>query len=121
MPIPAFIGHCGFLSIVVSILLSFDPQLDVQVGCGVGNTTFPILQSNPKAFVHASDFSPTAIQCLKCHEEYNDKKIQAFVADITSDKLTTWVSEQSVDICTMIFVLSAISPDKMEQANCRSL
>ena len=90
------------------------------MGCGVGNTTFPILQTNLNAFIHACDFSPTAIQCLKRHKQYNDKEVQAFVADITSDKLAAWVSEESVDICTMIFVLSAISPDKMEQASCRS-
>lgn len=49
------------------------------------------------------------------HEEYSDKHIHAFVADITSDRLSDSVPEASVDICTMIFVLSALSPDKMEQ------
>ncbi len=84
----------------------------------MGNTTFPILRIKPKAFVYACDFSPTAIQCLIHHEDYSSDRVLAFVADITSDRLIGSVPKGAVDICTMVFVLSAISPDKMEQASC---
>ena len=39
--------------------------------------------------------------------------MHAFVADITSDDLKADVPVGSVDICTMVFVLSAITPAKM--------
>ena len=36
-----------------------------QVGCGAGNTIFPVIASNPDAFVYACDFSPRAIELVK--------------------------------------------------------
>ena len=39
--------------------------------------------------------------------------MKAFQCDITHDKLTTHVCEESIDITTVIFVLSSISPEKM--------
>ena len=41
--------------------------------------------------------------------------MHAFVADITCDDLTAEVPAKAVDICTMVFVLSAITPAKMLQ------
>lgn len=85
----------------------------LQVGCGVGNTVFPVLARNLEAFVHACDFAPEAISCLKGHPEYSTARVNAFVCDITKDSLADFVEPASVDICTMIFVLSAISPQLM--------
>ena len=39
--------------------------------------------------------------------------MKAFQCDITYDKLTMHVCEGSIDIVTVIFVLSSISPEKM--------
>ena len=39
--------------------------------------------------------------------------MNVFQCDVTHDKLTTHVHEESVDIVTVIFVMSSISPDKM--------
>jgi len=89
----------------------------MQVGCGVGNTSFPLLEVNPRAFVHACDFSPTAVACVMGHPSYDGTRLRAFVADITTDRLADEVGVGSVDICTMIFVLSAISPSKMKQVD----
>lgn len=36
-----------------------------QVGCGAGNTIFPVIASYPDAFVYACDFSPRAIELVK--------------------------------------------------------
>lgn len=40
----------------------------------------------------------------------------AFQCDLTKDDLRGNVPEGSVDVVTLIFVLSAIHPDKMQQA-----
>ncbi|XP_073107044.1 LOW QUALITY PROTEIN: tRNA(Thr) (cytosine(32)-N(3))-methyltransferase [Elaeis guineensis] len=37
----------------------------VHVGCGAGNTLFPLLAAFPDVFVHARDFSPFAIALVK--------------------------------------------------------
>lgn len=91
----------------------------LEVGCGVGNTIFPIfehLDDDADLFVYGCDFSLTAIDIVKSHELYNEEKCLAFVCDIASDNLDLPVEESSLDIITMIFVLSAINPDKMR--NC---
>jgi methyltransferase-like protein 6 len=112
----------------------------VELGCGVGNTVFPLLKENPHLFFYALDFAPSAIELVKVpapltldHEisvgyaltlwmrrfvvtvqsnpEYDESKCQAFVCDITED--AAWpsqIKDSSVDLVTMIFVLSAISP-----------
>ncbi|KAG4991780.1 hypothetical protein JHK87_025237 [Glycine soja] len=35
------------------------------VGCGAGNTIFPVISSNPNAFVYTCDCSPRAIELVK--------------------------------------------------------
>lgn len=87
----------------------------LEVGCGVGNTVFPILEVNrdPKLFVYGCDFSPTAVAVLKEHKDYDEKRCHAFVCDVTKE----WEApfpEESLDIIMLIFVLSAISPDRMQ-------
>ena len=37
----------------------------IEVGCGVGNTAFPLMQENPDLFIYAFDFAPKAIELLK--------------------------------------------------------
>ena len=37
----------------------------LEVGCGVGNTLFPLLEENDRLFIHACDFSPRAIEFVK--------------------------------------------------------
>ena len=87
--------------------------LPIQVGCGVGNTAFPILARNEEAFVHACDFAPEAVRCLKQHCDYDPKRVNAFVCDFSKESLSKYIQPASVDVCTMIFVLSAIQPAEM--------
>ncbi|KAJ3690048.1 hypothetical protein LUZ61_019212 [Rhynchospora tenuis] len=85
----------------------------LEVGCGVGNTIFPLLSLYPSIFIHACDFSPRAIDLVKQHKDYSENHINAFVCDITADDLSNAIEPSSIDILTMIFVLSAVSPEKM--------
>lgn len=87
-----------------------------EMGCGVGNTIFPILQysKDPNLFVYGCDFSDTAITILKENELYDDKRCHAFVADVSSPDFELPFEEGTMDIVVLIFVLSAIAPAKME-------
>ena len=49
----------------------------------------------------------------KEHAAFSQDKVNAFQCDLTSDNLLSHVPECSVDIATLVFVLSAIHPDKM--------
>ncbi|MCD9641620.1 hypothetical protein HAX54_027922 [Datura stramonium] len=49
----------------------------------------------------------------RLHKDFDDARVNAFVCDLTVDDLIPHISPSSVDVVTMIFVLSAVSPDKM--------
>jgi SAM-dependent methyltransferase len=68
---------------------------------------------NPDLYVYACDFSSKAIEVLKQNEEYDETKCKAFVSDITDlSKNEFPIKEGQLDIIVMIFVLSAIKPEK---------
>lgn len=43
------------------------PRTVVEIGCGAGNTVFPLLSTNenPELRVHAYDYSPRAVQLVQ--------------------------------------------------------
>ncbi|GAB6030546.1 Methyltransferase-like protein 2-A [Chamberlinius hualienensis] len=87
----------------------------LEIGCGVGNTVFPILETNNDSgiFVYCCDFSKTALDMVKENPQYDSKRCLAFYCDVSSDELQMPFPENSLDIVVLIFVLSAIHPDKM--------
>lgn len=84
----------------------------LEVGCGVGNFIFPLLSWSNIQYIHACDISPRAVDFVKQNPLYDTNKINAFTCDITQDSVLSQVPASSVDIATLIFVLSAIHPDK---------
>lgn len=89
-----------------------EKKVILELGCGVGNTVFPILQidNSNSLFIFCCDFSDKAIQIIKENKFYNEKFCHAFVFDITSQWNLMPFEPESLDIVTMIFVLSAIDP-----------
>ena len=50
---------------------------------------------------------------LQAHPLYDSSRVTAFPCDITQQEVTSSVPAGSVDVATLIFVLSAIHPDNM--------
>ncbi|VDD94424.1 unnamed protein product [Enterobius vermicularis] len=97
----------------------------LEVGCGVGNTVFPLLNNTKSGhlFVHCCDYSSKAIEILKQNANYNEDVCHAFVWDI-SKKTTDEIPDESLDIILCIYVISAIPPglhNKALQNLCRLL
>nr|XP_020037698.1 methyltransferase-like protein 2A isoform X3 [Castor canadensis] len=90
----------------------------LEVGCGVGNTVFPILQTNndPGLFVYCCDFSSTAIELVQTNSAYDPARCFAFVHDLCDEDQSYPVPQDSLDVIVLIFVLSAVVPDKMQKA-----
>ena len=90
----------------------------LEIGCGVGNFVYPLLKENKKIFVYACDFSSDAVSLLKSNSDYDTDRCYGFVCDITKpDSLKDLMpADIKVDFVTLIFVFSAIHPDKMKTA-----
>lgn len=106
-------------------LISRADMVGMEVGCGVGNLIFPVLERHPTLKLFACDFSSTAIDLVHRHEDYtqlsSSNRLEAFVADIaaTTDEtsaLSEKVAAGSLDFITCIFVFSAIPPELHERA-----
>ncbi|KAK5884661.1 hypothetical protein CesoFtcFv8_018460 [Champsocephalus esox] len=88
----------------------------MEVGCGVGNTVFPILKTNndPGLFVYCCDFSSTAVELVKSNPEYDPERCFAFVHDLSDVETNYPVPDGTLDVIVLIFVFSALHPDKMQ-------
>ncbi|TYI31535.1 hypothetical protein ES332_A05G457400v1 [Gossypium tomentosum] len=85
----------------------------LEVGCGAGNTIFPLIAAYPELYVQACDISPHAVALVKSHAEFKEDRVNAFLCDVTVDNLLEKINPSSVDVITLIFMLSAVSPHKM--------
>lgn len=95
-------------------------KIVLEVGCGAGNTFFPLLERNEnkllKAF--ACDYSDVAVELVKSNERFakHSENGNAFASvwDLANDenKLPEGIEEESVDIVVLVFVFSALSPEQ---------
>ncbi|XP_061442386.1 tRNA N(3)-methylcytidine methyltransferase METTL6 [Rhineura floridana] len=91
-----------------------DQKLTIlEAGCGVGNCLFPLLEEDLNIFAYACDFSPRAVEYVKQNPLYDARRCKAFQCDLTKDDLLENMPSNSVDVVMLIFVLSAVHPEKM--------
>ncbi|POI34470.1 hypothetical protein CIB84_001778, partial [Bambusicola thoracicus] len=106
----------------VNVLKSF-PGSDatyriLEVGCGAGNSVFPILKvlcNTPGTFLYCCDFASGAVELVKSHSSYNSAWCSAFVHDVCDDALPYPFPDEILDVILLVFVLSTIHPDRMQQ------
>ena len=93
----------------------------LDAGCGVGNSTFPILESNPSPglFIYACDFAESAVGLVKANPQFNSKHLHAFVCDLSADSAHLPFPPNSFHFVLLLFVLSAVPPSKARQVTRR--
>ncbi len=87
----------------------------LEVGCGVGNFFFPLLEECPSLQVVACDFSQRAVDLVRRNPLYaSTGRVRAFRADVSApDELHLgMVGSEKVDAVSLVFVLSAIAPGR---------
>ncbi|KAH7856747.1 hypothetical protein Vadar_005089 [Vaccinium darrowii] len=72
-----------------------------QVGCGAGNTVFPLVAIHPELFVHVCDFLPHVIAIVKSHVDFNEDQVNAFLCDVVNDDLCDTMMPSSIDVVTL--------------------
>lgn len=122
--------HLEFPELVEATLEAAGDKTVLEVGCGAGNTVFPLLEinKNPKLRIHACDYSSEAVSVVRSNPLYTNPTSNAFclstVWDLSSPTaLPEGLKPGSVDIIVLIFVFSALHPREWQQAitNIRTL
>lgn len=98
-------------------LLASDAPVLLEVGCGVGNTVYPLLEKNAALRVHCCDFSKRAVDLVQAHPDYAEERVNAFVYDLVGERTSGALAEHlarrawpPITTLSLIFVLSAIPP-----------
>ncbi|XP_011228950.1 mRNA N(3)-methylcytidine methyltransferase METTL8 isoform X3 [Ailuropoda melanoleuca] len=89
----------------------------LEVGCGAGNSVFPILntlQNAPESFLYCCDFASGAVELVKLHSSYRAAQCCAFVHDVCDEGLPYPFPDGILDVILLVFVLSSIHPDRMQ-------
>ncbi|VDL76470.1 unnamed protein product [Nippostrongylus brasiliensis] len=83
----------------------------LEAGCGVGNMLFPLATAYPNFRLQAFDFSPRAVQMCQERAEQLGIELETSLVDLSAESEVSEFGEQA-DLATLIFVLSAIHPEK---------
>lgn len=115
--------HLEFPELVEATLAAAGERVVLEVGCGAGNTVFPLLEinANPALRIHACDYSKEAVSVVRSNPLYSappaGAKCSASVWDLCSPHaLPDGLEQGSVDIVVLIFVFSALHPREWLQA-----
>lgn len=101
-----------------------EPVTILEIGCGAGNTFYPVLSQNqnPNLKIFACDYLKVAVDLVKSNPDFepNHAKGIAYssVWDLANAEGTIPqdLPENSVDYIIMIFVFSALHPDQWTNA-----
>jgi tRNAThr (cytosine32-N3)-methyltransferase len=97
-----------------------EPARILEVGCGAGNTIFPLVEAHEEDgspfFVYGCDYSSEAIQIVLDNPAYDEGKCKAFVYDVTNPLPPPEIPPGTIDVVVCIFVLSALHPETWKTA-----
>ncbi|PWZ01201.1 S-adenosyl-L-methionine-dependent methyltransferase [Testicularia cyperi] len=116
--------HLEFPELVEATLPDRGGVTILEVGCGAGNTVFPLLEinQNPMLEIHACDYSAEAVSVVRSNPSYScpspkGARCESNVWDLSSPTaLPPGLHPGSVDIIVLIFVFSALHPREWTQA-----
>ncbi|KAK0542466.1 hypothetical protein OC846_006608 [Tilletia horrida] len=125
--------HLEFPELTAAIQEDAPAMRIIEVGCGAGNTVFPLLEANknPRLELFACDYSAEAVQVVKSNPLYSStEKIGSCAASVwdlsgttpitnsdqTQARLPEGVQPHSIDIVVLIFVFSALRPEEWASA-----
>ncbi|PPR02275.1 hypothetical protein CVT26_011694 [Gymnopilus dilepis] len=114
--------HNEFPELVSATKADAGPLTIAEIGCGAGNSVFPLLSANqnPQLCIQAYDYSSHAVKLVQHNPLYLSPAVgtvQAAVWDVTSENgLPPGVTPGTVDIVILVFVLSALHPDEWGRA-----
>ncbi|KAF9466186.1 methyltransferase [Collybia nuda] len=114
--------HNEFPELVAGTQSEAGPMSIAEIGCGAGNSVFPLLEANrnPNLTLRAYDYSTHAVKLVQNNPLYLSPPagtIQASVWDVTSaDGLPPNMEPESTDIVILVFVISALHPNEWRRA-----
>ncbi|KAF8990673.1 methyltransferase [Cyathus striatus] len=114
--------HNEFPELVAATQAEAGPTTIAEIGCGAGNSVFPLLSanSNPYLSLYAYDYSTHAVKLVQTNPLYTSTpvgSIQAAVWDVTSaNGLPSGIEPGTVDVVILVFVMSALHPDEWGRA-----
>ncbi|KAK7940095.1 hypothetical protein WMY93_003421 [Mugilogobius chulae] len=80
------------------------------------NSVMRTFQDDPGLFVYCCDFSSTAVELVKTNPEYDPGRCFAFVHDLSDVEANYPIPDGTLDVLVLIFVLSALHPNKMQES-----
>ncbi|OUS43593.1 S-adenosyl-L-methionine-dependent methyltransferase [Ostreococcus tauri] len=93
---------------------ALDPKTLGDLGCGVGNSVYPLIRANLNMRVTAVDCSPTAVATLEKSPEFDPRRVRALVVDASEvNSMVGRVNDASMDAVTAVFFLSALTASGM--------